>query len=118
MRAALDGLRTIARGARALAEEPTELEVQRAGARIRLRWEAGEGTGPVDEVAAYARRFATGPALAYRLIKDAARVSEANDLKTQLALEANLQRKAGASEDAREGVMAFREKRAARYKGR
>ena len=71
-----------------------------------------------DEVAAYARRFASGPALAYRLIKQAARVSEANDLKTQLALEANLQRKAGASEDAQEGVMAFREKRAPRYKGR
>jgi 2-(1,2-epoxy-1,2-dihydrophenyl)acetyl-CoA isomerase len=71
-----------------------------------------------DEVVAYARRFAAGPALAYRLIKQAARVSEANDLKTQLALEANLQRKAGASEDAREGVTAFREKRAPRYKGR
>ena len=71
-----------------------------------------------DEVAAYARRFAAGPAMAYRLIKEAARVSEGNDLKTQLALEANLQRKAGASEDAREGVAAFREKRAPRYKGR
>ena len=56
--------------------------------------------------------------MAYDLIKQAARVSEDNDLKTQLALEANLQRKAGASEDAREGVLAFREKRAPRYKGR
>lgn len=71
-----------------------------------------------DQVAVYARRFAGGPAMAYRLIKEAARVSEANDLKTQLALEANLQRKAGASEDAREGVAAFREKRPPRYKGR
>jgi 2-(1,2-epoxy-1,2-dihydrophenyl)acetyl-CoA isomerase len=71
-----------------------------------------------DEVAAYARRFAAGPAMTYRLIKEAARVSETNDLKTQLALEANLQRKAGVSEDAREGVAAFREKRAPRYKGR
>ena len=71
-----------------------------------------------DEVAAYARRFAAGPAMTYRLIKEAARVSETNDLKTQLALEANLQRKAGASEDAREGVAAFREKRAPRFKGR
>ena len=71
-----------------------------------------------DEVAAYARRFAAGPAMTYRLIKEAARSSEANDLTTQLALEANLQRKAGASEDAREGVAAFREKRAPRYKGR
>jgi 2-(1,2-epoxy-1,2-dihydrophenyl)acetyl-CoA isomerase len=56
--------------------------------------------------------------MTYRLIKEAMRVSEGNDLKTQLALEANLQRKAGASEDAREGVTAFREKRAPRYKGR
>ena len=71
-----------------------------------------------EQVAACARRFASGPALAYRLIKEAVRVSETNDLKTQLALEANLQRKAGASEDAREGVTAFREKRAPRYKGR
>ncbi len=70
------------------------------------------------EVTALARRFASGPSLAYRLIKDAMRVSETNDLKTQLALEANLQRKAGTSEDAREGVTAFREKRPPRYKGR
>jgi 2-(1,2-epoxy-1,2-dihydrophenyl)acetyl-CoA isomerase len=71
----------------------------------------------VDEVMTMARRFAAGPALTYRLIKEAARASEGNDLKTQLALEANLQRKAGASADAIEGVAAFREKRAPRYKG-
>jgi len=70
------------------------------------------------EVMALARRFATGPTMTYRLIKEALRASERNDLKTQLALEANLQRKAGASEDAREGVTAFREKRAPQYKGR
>jgi 2-(1,2-epoxy-1,2-dihydrophenyl)acetyl-CoA isomerase len=70
------------------------------------------------EVAAMAKRFAAGPAMTYRLIKEAARVSEGHDLKTQLALEANLQRKTGASEDAAEGVAAFREKRAPRYKGR
>jgi 2-(1,2-epoxy-1,2-dihydrophenyl)acetyl-CoA isomerase len=70
------------------------------------------------EVAALAKRFAVGPGMTYRLIKEAARASERNDLKTQLALEADLQRKAGASEDATEGVAAFREKRAAKYKGR
>lgn len=72
----------------------------------------------MSEVMTIARRFAAGPAMTYRLIKEAARASEGNDLKTQLALEAKLQRKAGASEDAAEGVAAFREKRAPRYKGR
>ena len=71
-----------------------------------------------NEVAAMARRFAGGPGMTYRLIKEAVRASGTNDLKTQLQLEANLQRKAGASEDATEGVMAFREKRPPRYKGR
>ena len=70
------------------------------------------------EVMALARHFAAGPAMAYRLIKQALRASERNDLKTQLALEASLQREASASEDAREGVTAFREKRAPRYRGR
>jgi 2-(1,2-epoxy-1,2-dihydrophenyl)acetyl-CoA isomerase len=71
-----------------------------------------------DEVMAIARHFANGPTATYQLIKQAFRASEGNDLKSQLALEASLQRKAGASEDAREGVSAFREKRAPRYKGR
>jgi 2-(1,2-epoxy-1,2-dihydrophenyl)acetyl-CoA isomerase len=71
-----------------------------------------------SEVTALARQFAGGPGMTYSLIKQAVRASERNDLKAQLALEANLQRKAGASEDAREGVAAFREKRAPQYKGR
>ena len=70
------------------------------------------------EVMALARYFASGPTMTFRLIKEALRASERNDLKTQLALEANLQRKAGVSEDAREGVSAFREKRAPHYQGR
>src|SRR4029077_2054693 len=52
-----------------------------------------------SEVAALAKRFANGATMTYDLIKQAARLSEGNDLKTQLALEASLQRKAGASED-------------------
>jgi len=41
-----------------------------------------------------------------------------NDLKTQLARRGDLAAQGGASEDAGEGVTAFREKRAPRYKGR
>lgn len=86
--------------------------------RMGLVYKVFDDAGFADEVVALARRFASGPALAYRLIKQAMRASEGNDLKTQLALEANLQRKAGASDDASEGVTAFREKRPPRYKGR
>jgi 2-(1,2-epoxy-1,2-dihydrophenyl)acetyl-CoA isomerase len=88
-------------------------ELQRMG----LVYRVFDDAAFASEVASFAKRFAGGPARTHDLIKQACRVSEANDLKTQLALEANLQRKAGASHDAREGVLAFREKRAPRYKG-
>jgi 2-(1,2-epoxy-1,2-dihydrophenyl)acetyl-CoA isomerase len=86
--------------------------------RMGLVYKVYDDAAFAGEVAALAKRFAVGPGMTYRLIKEAARASERNDLKTQLALEADLQRKAGASEDATEGVAAFREKRAAKYKGR
>ncbi|MEA2930416.1 MAG: 2-(1,2-epoxy,2-dihydrophenyl)acetyl-CoA isomerase [Hyphomicrobiales bacterium] len=89
-------------------------ELQRMG----LVYKVFDDAAFAGEVAAMAKRFAAGPAMTYRLIKQAARVSERNDLATQLQLEADLQRKAGASEDATEGVAAFREKRAPKYKGR
>jgi 2-(1,2-epoxy-1,2-dihydrophenyl)acetyl-CoA isomerase len=96
------------------ADQISAAELQQMG----LVYKVFEDAAFADEVTAMAKRFAAGPAMTYRLIKEAARVSEGNDLTTQLALEANLQRKAGASEDAAEGVTAFREKRAPRYKGR
>jgi 2-(1,2-epoxy-1,2-dihydrophenyl)acetyl-CoA isomerase len=70
------------------------------------------------EVAALAKRFASGPAFTYRMIKEAARASERNDLKAQLALERAMQAKAGASHDSNEGIAAFREKRAPKFLGR
>jgi 2-(1,2-epoxy-1,2-dihydrophenyl)acetyl-CoA isomerase len=63
-------------------------------------------------------QLAQGPTVAYRLIKRALRQSFANDLDGQLALEAELQGEAGRSRDFQEGVMAFLEKRPARYEGR
>jgi 2-(1,2-epoxy-1,2-dihydrophenyl)acetyl-CoA isomerase len=96
------------------ADQISAAELQQMG----LVYKVFEDAGFMGEVMTMARRFAAGPATAYRLIKQAARASEGNDLKTQLALEADLQRKAGATEDAAEGVAAFREKRAPRYKGR
>jgi 2-(1,2-epoxy-1,2-dihydrophenyl)acetyl-CoA isomerase len=71
-----------------------------------------------SDVAAFAGRLAMGPGLAYRLVKQAVAASPDNDLDAQLALEAELQAKAGFSDDFIEGVTAFREKRAPRFQGR
>lgn len=70
------------------------------------------------ETAAFARALAEGPSLAQRLTKQAVADSLGNDLDTQLALEASLQRRCGASADFAEGIAAFREKRTARFTGR
>ncbi len=69
-------------------------------------------------IAARAGALAQGPTTAYRLVKQALRASPGNDLPTQLALEAQLQSQAGATEDFREGVTAFLQKRPARFTGR
>jgi 2-(1,2-epoxy-1,2-dihydrophenyl)acetyl-CoA isomerase len=70
------------------------------------------------EVGAFAKTMAKGPALAYRLIKQAMAASGVNDLEAQLVVEARLQREAGVSADFAEGVAAFREKRPPRFSGR
>jgi 2-(1,2-epoxy-1,2-dihydrophenyl)acetyl-CoA isomerase len=68
-------------------------------------------------VAAAAGKLASGPTIAYRLIKRALRASLANGLAAQLELEAALQGEAGRTRDFREGVAAFIEKRPPRYEG-
>jgi 2-(1,2-epoxy-1,2-dihydrophenyl)acetyl-CoA isomerase len=69
-------------------------------------------------VAHLAARLARGPALAFRLTKKAVAASLMNDLPAQLALERDLQREAGFSDDFLEGVEAFRAKRPPRFTGR
>jgi 2-(1,2-epoxy-1,2-dihydrophenyl)acetyl-CoA isomerase len=61
--------------------------------------------------------LASGPTKAYALIKQALYASAGNGLAEQLALEARLQREAGKSRDFQEGVMAFLEKRPAKFTG-
>jgi 2-(1,2-epoxy-1,2-dihydrophenyl)acetyl-CoA isomerase len=71
-----------------------------------------------DEAWGYVRRLAEGPTLAFALAKQELRASLDHDLESQLALEASLQARAAASRDVREGLLAFREKRAPRFEGR
>jgi 2-(1,2-epoxy-1,2-dihydrophenyl)acetyl-CoA isomerase len=72
----------------------------------------------MDEAAALAQRLANGPTKGYGLLKKALLASFANSLDAQLELERDLQREAGFSEDYREGVRAFIEKRPPQYKGK
>lgn len=69
-------------------------------------------------IRARAAQLTAGPAVAYRGVKAMLRASFANDLDAQLALEARLQGQCGQTEDFREGVAAFLEKRPARFTGR
>lgn len=67
---------------------------------------------------ALARRLADGPGAAIARIKQAIHAAAGNDLDTQLALERDLQRDCGRTQDFMEGVMAFTQKRKAKFKGK
>lgn len=67
---------------------------------------------------AYAQKLAAGPTLAFGLTKRAMLRGMSQTLAENLEYEAHLQTVAGRTEDCREGVMAFVEKRSAEFKGR
>ncbi|MEL6196650.1 MAG: enoyl-CoA hydratase-related protein [Pseudomonadota bacterium] len=83
-----------------------------------LIWEVVPDDALAAHVSALARRLSTGPTVAYHLAKQALRASAENGFEAQLALEARLQGQAGKTRDFTEGVLAFLEKRAARFEGR
>ncbi len=70
-----------------------------------------------SDVAAFLRPFATGPAQALAMIKQLMAKSLDNDFATQLQMEADLQRKAGKTEDFQEAIMAFMQKRPPAFRG-
>jgi 2-(1,2-epoxy-1,2-dihydrophenyl)acetyl-CoA isomerase len=72
----------------------------------------------MDTAVALARQLATMPTRGLALTKRALNASLANDLRSQLALEEELQRQAGRTADFAEGVRAFLEKRKPTYAGR
>ena len=82
-----------------------------------LIWKSVADVDLMDTALQTATRLAAGPAKGLTLTKAAINASAGNDLETQLALEATSQREAGATDDYREGVTAFLERRAPDFKG-
>ncbi len=72
----------------------------------------------MEETMKLARELANGPTIALSLIRKLYWDSEENSFEEQLNLEFESQRLAGSTEDFKEGVTAFLEKRPAKFKGK
>ncbi|MBM3545855.1 MAG: 2-(1,2-epoxy-1,2-dihydrophenyl)acetyl-CoA isomerase [Alphaproteobacteria bacterium] len=83
-----------------------------------LIWKAVDDDKLMDEATKLARHLATQPTKALGLIKEALQSAETNTLDQQLDLERDLQGELSRTEDFKEGVAAFREKRPAKFTGR
>ncbi|HKK97592.1 MAG TPA: enoyl-CoA hydratase-related protein [Marivita sp.] len=81
-------------------------------------WEAVPDAAFDEHWKSRAAHLAKGPTAAYQRVKQSIRASFDNDLEAQLALEAKLQGQCGQTRDFKEGVVAFLEKRPAKYEGR
>jgi 2-(1,2-epoxy-1,2-dihydrophenyl)acetyl-CoA isomerase len=103
-----------AMGLSLLAEKLSAEDAERWG----LIWKVFDDGALAKEAAAIASALAEGPTKAYGLIKKALYASAGNSLDAQLDLERDLQREAGFSEDYREGVTAFMQKRKPNFKGK
>ena len=83
-----------------------------------LIWKVVDDAELASESRELAERLASGPTKGYGHLKRALYASAGNSLDAQLDLERDLQRELGLSEDYREGVSAFKEKRPAKFKGK
>ena len=103
--------------ARALAMLAEPLDAGTA-AEWGLIWKAVDDDALMDAARDTAMKLANGPTLGLALTKQAILAAATNSLEDQLRLEEQLQSRAGASADYREGVSAFLEKRPAKFSGR
>ena len=103
-----------AMGASLFADKITADQADRWG----LIWEAVPDDSFEKVWLSRANHLANGPTVAYGYLKDALKNSFENDLDTQLSLEAKLQNHCGTTRDFKEGVLAFLQKREAKFEGR
>jgi 2-(1,2-epoxy-1,2-dihydrophenyl)acetyl-CoA isomerase len=83
-----------------------------------LIWKAVPDEELVAETMAMARHFATAPTKGLAFTKQALYASPHNTLQQQLTLECGMMSELGRTEDYREGVAAFMEKRAPQFQGK
>jgi 2-(1,2-epoxy-1,2-dihydrophenyl)acetyl-CoA isomerase len=98
----------------AILGEPVEAETAE---RWGLIWRVVDDADLIPQAEAMCAQLATQPTAAIGLIKQALNRTWDNDLGHQLALEADLQRRAAATADHQEGVRAFLEKRPPHFTG-
>ena len=102
-----------ARGMSLLAEPISAEQAESWG----MIWKVVDDEALADEAAKLAAKLARGPTGAYLSVRRAIAAAGTNGLNQQLDLESKLQAELAASDDFREGVNAFLEKRAAEFKG-
>lgn len=102
--------------AKALAMTAQPLSAEQA-ADWGLIWQAVDDGELMPQAEALAAQFATAPTRGLALTKQAIQAAATNDMDAQLDLERDLQRQAGRTQDYREGVAAFLEKRQPTFKG-
>ena len=85
--------------------------------QLGMIWQVVEDDQLKAEAEKMAEHLATQPTYGLSLIKKAIHAAADNNLDEQLILERDLQRLAGRSNDYREGVQAFMQKRTPQYKG-
>ncbi len=102
--------------AKALAMLATPLSAEQAQ-EWGLVWQVFDDSSFMDEVMVLATKLSKQATTALALTKQAIHAASTNSYSEQLELERQLQAQAGRTQDYREGVTAFKEKRDARFTG-